>query len=146
MNGSGPVEALYRELLDAWNQKDAARYADCFSENGSMVGFDGSCIESSASIAEHLGSIFADHTPATYVSKVLEIRALGTDTTLLRAAVGMVPPGNTDIDPSKNAIQALVAVNGAPGWRITHFQNTPAAFDGRPEAAESLTAELRAQL
>jgi len=28
-------------------------------------------------------------------------------------------------------------------WRIALFQNTPAAFHGRPEAAKKLSAELR---
>jgi hypothetical protein len=28
-------------------------------------------------------------------------------------------------------------------WRIALFQNTPAAFHGRPELAEQLSADLR---
>ena len=140
------VQALYDALLTAWNDKDAVRYAAMFTEDGSMVGFDGSSIESKAAIAEHLDSIFADHDPASYVSKVREVRALGPGSTLVRGVVGMVPPGGTDIDPDKNAVQALVAVETADGWRVAHFHNTPAAFDGRPEAADSLASELRAEL
>ena len=62
----------------------------------------------------------------------------------MRAVAGMVPPGSDDIKPEVNAIQTLVAVATDQGWEIAHFQNTPAAFDGDPEAAAALTAELRA--
>ena len=63
---------------------------------------------------------------------------------LIRAVAGMVPPGGQGIKPERNAIQSLVAVidEGAP--RIALFHNTPARFDGRPELAEQLTAELTA--
>ena len=146
MSNPAEVEALYAALLAAWNDKDAPGYADLFTEDGSMVGFDGSTVESRHSIAEHLGSIFADHDPASYVSKVREVRALGPGSMLVRGVVGMVPPGGSDIDPDKNAVQALVAVESSNGWRVAHFHNTPAAFHGRPEAADSLTAELRDRL
>jgi hypothetical protein len=62
---------------------------------------------------------------------------------LLRSVAGMVPPGDSDIKPEVNAVQLLVAIETAGRWRIAHFQNTPATFDGRPEAAEALTSELR---
>ena len=140
------VESLYRSLLDRWNQRDAAGYGALFSEDGSLVGFDGSCVESAASISEHLRSIFADHRPATYVAKVREIRRLDSGVVLLRSVAGLVPPDGSDINPEVNAVQVLVAVLRDDGWRIAHFQNTPAAFHGRPEEAEALTAELRAVL
>lgn len=146
MTAAADVEALYRSLLERWNEKDATGYGDLFSDDGSLVGFDGSCVESPASIVEHLQSIFSDHDPATYVAKVREVRPLGSGSMLLRGVVGMVPPDGSDLNPEVNAIQVLVAVETDRGWRIAHFQNTPAQFHERPEAAEALTAELRTLL
>ena len=140
------VVALHRALLERWNDKDAEGYGALFADDGSMVGFDGSTVDSRPAIIEHLGAIFADHDPATYIWKVREVRPLASGVVLLRAVAGMVPPGGSDIVPDKNAVQALVALETADGWRIAHFQNTPAAFDGRPEEAEALSAELRAVL
>jgi len=48
--------------------------------------------------------------------------------------------------PAVNAIQTLVAVCNDGEWRVALFQNTPAAFHGRPELAEALSAELREEL
>jgi uncharacterized protein (TIGR02246 family) len=36
------VSDLYNALLDAWNGHDAAAYAALFTEDGYVVGFDGS--------------------------------------------------------------------------------------------------------
>jgi hypothetical protein len=58
----------------------------------------------------------------------------------------MVPPGQSDINPEVNAVQTLVSVRQQNKWSIALFQNTPAAFHGRPELNERLTEELRQAL
>jgi hypothetical protein len=40
-------------------------------------------------------------------------------------------------------VQSAVLVKEGDALRIALFQNTPAAFHGRPEQAERLTAELQ---
>jgi uncharacterized protein (TIGR02246 family) len=80
---------------------------------------------------------------ASYVSKVREVRFLTEDTAILRAVVGMVPHGQSDINPAVNAIQSLVARKRDGQWKVALFHNTPAAFHGRPAAVAELTAELR---
>jgi uncharacterized protein (TIGR02246 family) len=140
------VEALYRELLKSWNRRDAAAYGALFSEDGTLVGFDGSPVDSRRSIVAHLEGIFADHQPAAYVGKVREVRDLAPGAALLRGVAGMVPPGASAIEPGVNTVHVLVAVENDDGWRVAHFQATPAAFHGRPEAVEALTAELQAEV
>jgi uncharacterized protein (TIGR02246 family) len=138
------IRDLYRALLDAWNQRDASAFANLFTADGSLVGFDGSSINGQATIAAHLRPIFTDHPTAAYVSKVREVRFLSVEIALLRAVAGMIPPGQNDINPATNVIQSLVAVRQAGVWRIAHYQNTPAQFHGRPDEAAALTEELRA--
>ena len=137
------IEALYGQLLEAWNRQDAKSYAALFSDDGNMVGFDGSQVDGREAIEANLSAIFGNHKTATYVWKVREIRLLTTEIALLRGVVGMIPPGKTDIMPERNAIQSLVAEKLGNHWEISLFQNTPARFDGRPEVAEALTEELR---
>jgi uncharacterized protein (TIGR02246 family) len=137
------IGALYQQLLDGWNQRDAAAYAALFAEDASVVGFDGSQMNGRAEIASQLGQIFADHPTSRYVGKIREVRLLTADAAILRAVVGMVPPGQSDLKPDVNAIQSLVATKINGQWQIALFQNTPARFDGRPELAQQLTDELR---
>jgi uncharacterized protein (TIGR02246 family) len=112
------VEQLYQSLLARWNDQDDAGYAGLFTDEGSIVGFDGSSVESAGAIADHLNAIFADHQTATYVAVVREVRQLAPTIALLRG------------------------VQSDQGWQATHFQNTPATFDGRPDAADALRALL----
>ena len=143
MNECG-VETLYCNLLDRWNYGDAAGFSSLFRDDGSIVGFDGTSVESAHCIEVHLAAIFADHEQPTYVSKVREIRPLGADAALLRAVAGLVPPGESQIKPELNATQTLVAVRRNGDWRIAHFQNTPTSLDSRPDERDALTDELQA--
>jgi uncharacterized protein (TIGR02246 family) len=109
-----------------------------------VVGCDGSYMNGRAEIESSTRQIFTDHITAAYIGKVRDVRFLAPEVAILRAIVGMVPPGQTDINPAVNAIQVLVATREADGqWRIALFQNTPAQFHGRPEVSEALTQELR---
>jgi len=140
------VRLLHQELLKAWNEKNARKMADLMAENGNLVGFDGSQIDGRQQVESVLGKIFAGHPTAAYVAIVREVRLLSSDVALLRAVAGMVPPGQSDINPAVNAVQSLIAAKEQGRWRIALFHNTPAAFHGRPELSEQLTEELRRAL
>jgi uncharacterized protein (TIGR02246 family) len=137
------IRALYARLLERWNARDAKGMASLFAEAGSIVGFDGTPIDGRAVIESHLGQIFLMFPTPPYVGKVREVRALGADATLLRAVAGMTPPQLGDVNPALNAIQTMVAARQGGAWQIELFQNTPAAFHGRPQEVEALTRELR---
>lgn len=140
------VRGLYRDLLDGWNQHNADAFAAPFAENGETIGFDGSEMTGRAEIAATLGQIFADHVTAPYVSKVKSVHLLSPEVAVLRAIVGMIPPGQLDFNPALNAHQTLVAARREGPWRIELLQTTPAQFHGRPDLVERMTEELRQQL
>lgn len=133
---------LYVQLLDAWNRRSADDFAELFAESGSCVGFDGSPMNGRSEIRSSLSDVFEHHQTASYVAKVREVRSLGATVVLVRAVAGMIPPGKSEINAATNAIQSLVVMGVGEGAQIALFQNTPAAFHGRPELSESLTKEL----
>lgn len=137
------IENLYQKLIVAWNTRDAQVMADQFAEHGVQIGFDGSKVIGQKEILSHLKPIFEQHPTAPFVTKVKDIRLLGTDVAILHAIAGMIPPGKTDIEPKVNALQTLVAVKKDDDWRVELFQNTPAQFHGRPELVEEMTKELQ---
>ena len=139
------VRRLHAELLTAWNDRDARRYAALFADDASLIGFDGSQVGASE-VEGHLAPIFADHPTASYVWRVQEVRPLGGAVVLLRARVGMVPPGQRDLNPAVNAVQSLVAVRQDGTWRVALLHNTPAQYHGRPDLADEHTADMRAAL
>lgn len=144
MNDEVEVDALYHHLLRAWDQRQAADFAALFVEAGQVVGFDGSVMDGREAIEAELTQVFGDHPTPPFIAKVRKTSFPALATAVLSAVAGMVPPGRNELEPKLNAVQTLVAVKDAGQWRIALFQNTPAAFHGRPELAEQLTAELRA--
>lgn len=101
---------LHHALLDAWNRRSADDFAAHVAEDDHAVGFDGSTIDGRAAIAAHFGAIFANHPTGAYVGTVREVRRLAPDVAMLRAGVGMTPPGTRVLDPDANAFQTVVAV------------------------------------
>jgi uncharacterized protein (TIGR02246 family) len=110
------------------------------------VGFDGTQVFGQSDIGSHISEVFSHHQTARYVSIVRGVRAITGDVVALSAVAGMVPPGKTDINPEVNAVQTLVAARRGSAWQVALFQNTPAAFHGRPNDAKALTEELRGVL
>jgi uncharacterized protein (TIGR02246 family) len=137
------VRMRYQQLLEGWDKRIAEEMVEPFTKDGELIGFDGSHIAGRAEIASHLHQIFTDHLTPTYVSKVRGIRFLSPEVAVLNAVAGMVPPGQTDLEPKLNAVQTMIAVKNEDKWRIALFQNTPAQFHGRPELVQKMTEELR---
>ena len=138
------IKQLHQQLLTAWNNQDASGMASLFTDNGSVVGFDGSENNGKAVIDREMSKIFKDHQTARFVWQVREVRFLSPEIALLRAVVGMVPPGEKKVKPERNAVQSLIAVKENASWKIALFQNTPAQYHGRPEVSQALTNELNA--
>ena len=135
---------VYFGLLEDWNRQDAAAMAARFTERGSLVGFDGSPVDGRTCIEAHLQPIFAQHPTPLFVAKVREVRRMASGQTLLvRAVAGMWPRGAAELDPRFNAVQSMLLSLCDGAYRIEMFQNTPAAFHGRPEESEKLSTELR---
>ena len=137
------VGELYRQMLDGWNKRSADAFAAPFAEDGESIGFDGSQLVGRTEIVSTLRQIFADHPTAPYVSKVKSVTLLSPEVAVLRAIAGMVPPGQSEINPAVNTIQTLIAVKSDGQWCIVLFQNTPVQFHGRPELVHQMTEELR---
>jgi uncharacterized protein (TIGR02246 family) len=142
----GEVRELYRKLLEAWDKRNARDYAMLFVPDAILVGFDGTQVFGQADIGAHISEVFSHHQTARYVSIVRGVRAVTGDVVALSAVAGMVPPNKTDINPDVNAVQTMVAARRGSAWQVALFQNTPAAFHGRPDDAKALTEELRGAL
>jgi len=145
-NRKEDIELLYKAYINAWNKQDARGLADLTADDCIMIGFDGSQMFGKADIEASISKIFANHKTATYVTIIKGVNFLTDEVAVLNSVVGMVPPGGTDIKPDVNAIQLLTAKRYNDKWLIATFQNTPAAFHGRPQLSEELTAALRNEL
>jgi uncharacterized protein (TIGR02246 family) len=137
------VERLYERLITAWNAQDADGMSGCFAADGTSIGFDGTLDVGRETIRSSMAEIFAHHPTPRYVSKVTGVRWLGADCAMLHAVSGIVPRGETAVNPQGNAHHTLIAEQAAGTWQVVLLQNTPAQFHGRPHLVAAMTAELQ---
>ena len=137
------IKNLYHSLLESWNQNDASAFASLFTATGLAIGFDGSQMNGREQVEKELVQIFSNHQVSSYVSIIREVRKLSDTVYLLWAVAGMVPPGQREVNSKVNAIHTLIAQKEGDQFKIALFQNTPAAFHGRPELSMELTRELQ---
>ena len=137
------IRSVYEKLLESWNDNNAGEFSKLFTDDGNVIGFDGSQMNGRNQINDELNKIFVNHKVSSYVGIVREIRTLSPTVFILRAVAGMVPQGKSEIKPDVNTIQTLVVQQEPDEFLITLYQNTPAAFHGRPELVKQLTEELQ---
>lgn len=140
------IRALYTQFIDGWNRRSGAGVASGFTDDGDIVFFDGSHYRGRLSIAADLRQLFAEAQTPEYVAVARSVRPLAPGVALLIAHAGMIPPGGNDLDPRLLAVHTLVAAEEAGRWKISLFQETPAAWHGHPDARDALLLELRGQL
>lgn len=137
------LRSVYRDLLEAWNRRSGKDFAAQFAEDGEVIGFDGSEMKGRGSIASEMNRIFVDHPTGEYVGKVKAVSRLMPQVAVVRAVAGVVPAGESDLNPALNSVQTLVLQKMGGRWWIVVYQSTPAQFHGRPEEVRKLTNELR---
>jgi uncharacterized protein (TIGR02246 family) len=143
VGSDGNALRIYSSLIAGWNAGDAEAMTHDFADDAEIIGFDGTEMSGRARIADYLGGLFVNHKVASFVTIVREVRTIAPGVALLRAEVGMVPPGSSRINPATNAVQTLLALERAGIWQVVLFQNTPAAWHGRENDVKALTAELQ---
>src|SRR3981081_2335855 len=83
---------LYRQLLEAWDKRNARDFALLFAPDGNIVGFDGTQVFGQAQVGAHLSEIFSHHQTARYVAIVREVRSLSEGAAILTTVDEVVAP------------------------------------------------------
>ena len=119
------VRAVYQQFMDAWNQGSGTALAAVFTEDGDLVGFDGTHFEGRQQIAPFHQQLFDKWLKGSrLVGEVKDVRFLSPDVALMHAVGGTVMRGKSEPSPERDSIQTLVATREDGEWRLAAFQNT----------------------
>jgi uncharacterized protein (TIGR02246 family) len=119
------VRALYQQLMDGWNQGSGEAFAAVFTEDGDLVGFDGTHLKGRQEIAPFHQQLFDKWLKGSrLVGQVKDVRLLHPDIALMHAVSGTVMRGKSEPVPERDSIQTLVATHQDGEWRLAAFQNT----------------------
>jgi uncharacterized protein (TIGR02246 family) len=142
MNEELKIKKLYEQLITFWNMRSGDKMSSLFTDDGSIIGFDGTQENGRENISAHLNEIFKNYSSNPFVYLIREVRFLSDTTALLRAVAGIMPEYGAEMNSDLNTIQSVVAVKKNEGWKVALLQNTPASWLGRPEDVKALTKEL----
>ena len=119
------VRALYQQLMDGWNQGSGDAFAAVFTEDGDLIGFDGTHFKGRQEIAPFHQRLFDKWLKGSrLVGQVKDVRFLHPDVALMHAVGGTVMRGKSEPSPERDSIQTLVATRQDGEWRLAAFQNT----------------------
>jgi uncharacterized protein (TIGR02246 family) len=126
------LRALYQQLMDGWNQGSGDAFAAAFTEDGALVGFDGTHLKGREEIAPFHQRLFDKWLKGSrLVGQLKEVRFLSPDVALIHAVGGTVMRGKSEPSPERDSIQTLVATRQDGEWRLSAFQNTRVRPMGR---------------
>src|SRR5215212_3197883 len=120
------VRALYQELMDGWNLGSGDAFAAVFTEDGDLMGFDGTHFKGRQEIAPFHQQLFDKWLKGSrLVGQVKDVRLLHPDIAVMHAVGGTVMRGKSEPSPERDSIQTLVATRQeGDEWRLAAFQNT----------------------
>ena len=119
------VRALYQQLMDGWNQGSGDAFAAVFTEDGDLVGFDGTHLKGRQEIAPFHQQLFGKWMKGSrLVGQVKDVRLLHPDIAVMHAVGSTVMRGKSEPVPERDSIQTLVATRQDGEWRLAAFQNT----------------------
>jgi uncharacterized protein (TIGR02246 family) len=119
------VRALYQQLMAGWNQGSGEAFAAVFTEDGDLIGFDGTHFKGRQEIAPFHQRLFDKWLKGSrLVGEVKDVRFLSPDVALMHAVGGTVMRGKSEPVPERDSIQTLVATHQDSEWRLAAFQNT----------------------
>jgi uncharacterized protein (TIGR02246 family) len=120
------VRDVYQQVMRAWNRGSGSALAALFTEDGHLVGFDGTHLRGRKEIGPFHQRLFDKWLKGSQlVGQVTDVRFLGPDVAVMHAVGGTVLRGKRRPAPERDSIQTLVTIRQADGdWRVAAFQNT----------------------
>jgi uncharacterized protein (TIGR02246 family) len=119
------VRALYQQVMNGWNQGSGDAFAAVFTQDGDLVGFDGTHFKGRQQIAPFHQQLFDKWLKGSrLVGEVKDVRFLSPDVALMHAVGGTEMRGKSEPVPERDSIQTLIATRQGDEWRLAAFQNT----------------------
>ena len=119
------LQDLFHQMQAGWNRGDGAAYAAPFTEDADFISVNGTYLKGRQAIAAAHQQLFEIRFRGSRLDGfVKQIRFLSDDLALLHLHGRPQIPGQALAAPEQYAIQTVIGIRQAEGWRFTAFQNT----------------------
>jgi uncharacterized protein (TIGR02246 family) len=105
------IRTLYQQTIDGWNTGSGDAFAAPYTDDSDFVGFDGTYLKGRQQIASFHQMLFDKFLKGScLIGKIRSIRFVTNYIAIMIAVGGTVMAGQSDIEPERNSIHAIVAV------------------------------------
>lgn len=111
------MQALYRHIVELWNQRNAADLARCFDLEGELITPDGRSARGREAIHELLRAMFQDASVPRYAVEEARTRKISFHAGILCARVSAGDAGHV--------VHSMVACSEYDEWLVELFQASP---------------------
>lgn len=130
------VQALLDELIEAWSEGDAERFARSFASDARFVAFDGSALHGPVQIADYHRGPFETHLAETRLTfGPAEITSVGRCAWTVATEGGIARGGQTEGELIGRSAQTFVLERAHGRLQVAAFQNTRIRPMDSPAAA-----------
>lgn len=122
------VRALADELVQGWNAGDGTRFAAAFTEDGDLVGFDGTFLRGRTAIEAFQQQLFDRWMKGTRLTgRVVDVRFVGPDTAVVHVVGGTIMRGKNRPARARDSIQTMI---GDALWGLFRLSTDPSGAIG----------------
>ena len=113
-------------LVAAWSHNDASGVADVFTEDGILI-LPGDVYKNGREeIRSFMAAAYAGPFKGTGVTgRPVDLRFASDTVAMIRTHGGILPPGETDIDPALAVRSSWITVYRDGQWQLASYQNSP---------------------
>lgn len=127
--------AVFDTMSSAWEAGDAAKFADCYTDDATVVG-PGIYLRGRDHIRQSMAGAFGGplkgsrrpHQPQS-------TRLLGADTAIVVTRSDTVLPGEDHVPPEREHLVTWILARHGGRWRVEANHMSPVSLDQQPEEA-----------
>jgi uncharacterized protein (TIGR02246 family) len=118
------VDAIHRQMIEAWNAGDAAAFAAPFVVDADFVAFEGTHLHGHDEILAFHRQLFATVLRGSRLTgEVKFVRRIGPGLAVIHSTVQVILPGGTSPSPSRDSMQFTVVREELGQWRGVSLMN-----------------------
>ncbi|MFI9328677.1 SgcJ/EcaC family oxidoreductase [Kitasatospora sp. NPDC052868] len=122
------LRAVPELIVAAWAEHDADRFAETFTEDGTLILPGDVFLTGREEIRGFMARAFAGPFKGTRVTgRPVSLRSLADGVALVVTRGGVLAPGDTEVSAERAIRATWVLAKEGGDWRIASYQNTPIA-------------------
>lgn len=119
------IRSVPSRIERAWADNDADGVAAVFTEDTDFVIGEGTFLRGREELRQYMADAYAGPLAGTRVTApVQSVRCLSSSVAAVHTLGGILMPGETEVPPERQGVQAFIVTRHGADWLVDVYQNT----------------------